>query len=84
MKIDITAALEALQEHKDIKGENMIAVKVELARYSNSDTPFLRWDLYAYGKDGKSHEWSGGQESFPEALKVLLAKLKNEKTFIEE
>ena len=85
MKIDLSAALEALKGANFVRKDEYAIVRVSLKdNLSEKNKPSITWDLYAYSKDGKRSTWIMNSNTFDEALIQLEKELQPTDRFIEE
>lgn len=81
MKVDLSAAMEALHSLEWIK-PGYSEVRVSLHR-DDDGTERITWDIYAYRNGGdivKDNAWVMGHASFDEAVKELKKVLQEEYT----
>jgi len=83
MKVDLSAALKALQASEFVKANDYMVVKVAL-KANLHECEGLSWELYAYTPDGKNSAWSSDGKTFTEALSDLKEKLRPSDPFIED
>jgi len=82
MKVDLSAALKALQAAPFVKS-GYSTVRVALHKDDDGEETVI-WDLYAYSEDGKRSKWTLGNDTFDAALAALEKDLQPSARFIEE
>jgi hypothetical protein len=82
MKVDLSAALKALQEAPFVKSG--YATVRPTFHADDNGTLTLQWDLYAYSSDGQRSSWVMNQPTFDAALVALEKDLRPTDRFVEE